>query len=62
VELDPPFWINAKFSAMLELPDPVKLECTVKRVEPRRGMALSFSSSEGARAAIASLLETLPKK
>jgi len=62
VELDPPLWINAKFAALLELPVPVKLECVVRRVEPRRGMALSFSSSEPGRLAIASLLETLPRK
>ena len=61
VELDPPLWIGAKFVALLELAEPVKLECVVQRVEPRRGMALSFSSGEPGRAAIASLLETLPK-
>ena len=61
VELDPALWIGAKFAATLILPVPVKIECVVRRVEPRRGMVLAFSAGERERAAIAALLETLPK-
>lgn len=62
VELDPPLWIGAKFAAHLQLTQPAKLECVVQRVEPRRGMALSFSSGEREHAAIRSFLASLPKK
>lgn len=61
VELELPLWIGAKFAASLVLNEPVRLECVVKRVEPRRGMALSFSSGEPEQAAIAMLLATLEK-
>lgn len=61
VELDPALWVGAKFAATLLLPESVKIECVVRRVEPRRGMALTFSSGERERCAIAALLETLPK-
>ena len=62
VELDPPLWIGAKFAARLVLKESVKLECVVRRVEPRRGMALSFSSGETERAVIASALKELAKQ
>jgi hypothetical protein len=62
VELDPPLWIGAKFAARLALAEPVQLECVVRRVEPRRGMALSFSSGEAERALIALALEKLAKQ
>ena len=61
VELDSPLWMGARFAALLELEKPVRLECVVRRVEPGHGMALSFSSGEPERAAIASFLESLPK-
>ena len=40
----------------------VKLECVVKRVEPGRGMAVSFSSADLGPADIASVMENPPKK
>ncbi len=62
VELDPPLWIGAKFAALLELDRPVSLECVVRRVDPRRGMALTFTAGESGRVAIAALVGTLLQK
>jgi hypothetical protein len=57
IELNDPLWIGASFSARLALAELVKLECVVRRVAPRRGMAVSFDpSGESDRAALAALL------
>jgi hypothetical protein len=34
-------WVGAGFAARLALADPLKVDCSVKRVEPGRGMAVS---------------------
>jgi hypothetical protein len=39
-------WIGAGFSARLALDHPVKLDCSVKRVEPGCGMAVAVTLSE----------------
>jgi hypothetical protein len=39
-------WIGAGFSARLALDHPVKIDCSVKRVEPGRGMAVAVTVSE----------------
>ena len=39
-------WIGAGFSAPLALDHPVKMDCSVKRVEPGRGMAVAVTVSE----------------
>ena len=39
-------WIGAGFSAHLALDHPVKIDCSVKRVEPGRGMAVAVTVSE----------------
>ena len=58
VELDSPLWIGARFVAELALGEPVQLECVVRRVQPRRGMALTYAvPAESSRAAIASLIQ-----
>lgn len=62
VELDQPLWVGAKFAALLDLAQRVRLECVVKRVDPGRGMAVSFSSADLGAAAIVSLMENPPKK
>jgi len=36
-------WVGAGFTARLRLPQPVRLDCSVKRVEPGRGMGVSVS-------------------
>jgi hypothetical protein len=57
IELNDPLWIGASFAAQLALEESVKLECVVRRVVPRRGMAVSFEpAGEAERAAVAALL------
>src|SRR5580698_7722915 len=43
VELENPLWIGARFAALLELEKPVRVECVVRRVQPMRGMAATYS-------------------
>lgn len=43
VEIDKPLWIGAGFTAQLALETPVQIDCVVCRVEPFRGMALTYS-------------------
>jgi hypothetical protein len=60
VELPEPLWIGARFAAQMALDKPVSLDCVVRRVEPRRGMAVSFvAAQESGRATISSLLQRL---
>ena len=47
VELESPLWIGARFAARLNLEQPVSLDCVVCRVEPHRGMALTFAAPSG---------------
>jgi PilZ domain len=42
----PPLWIGASFSARLMLELPLTLQCTVRRVEPRRGIGLCFALAD----------------
>jgi PilZ domain len=46
IEAADTLWIGAGFSARLNLTHPVRLECSVKRVEPGRGMGVSVALSE----------------
>jgi hypothetical protein len=39
-------WIGAGFTARLALDHPVKMDCSVKRVEPGRGMAVAVTVNE----------------
>jgi hypothetical protein len=60
VELEAPLWIGARFAARVKLEPPVTLDCVVCRVEPRRGMAVTFASTqESGRARIELLLQRL---
>ena len=60
VELEAPLWIGARFAAQLALDKPVALDCVVCRVEPHRGMAVTFAASpEVGRARITVLLQRL---
>jgi hypothetical protein len=60
VELEDPLWIGASFAATAALDQPVVLDCVVRRVEPQRGMGLSFAvSQETGRAVVTQLLERL---
>jgi len=61
-ELTPPLWVGATFRARL-LVDPVlELDCTVRRVEPKKGIAVSFElAEESGKAHLKALLASLPK-
>ena len=39
-------WVGAGFTAHLALDRPVKVDCSVKRIEPGRGMGVSVRVSE----------------
>jgi hypothetical protein len=46
IEAVDPLWVGAGFTARLGLERPLRLECSVKRIEPGRGMGVSVSVSE----------------
>ena len=46
IESPDPLWVGAGFTARLALDRPVKLDCSVKRIEPGRGMGVSVRVSE----------------
>src|SRR5438309_12128491 len=46
IESVDPLWVGAGFTANLQLDRPVKVVCSVKRVEPGRGMGVSVSFPE----------------
>lgn len=47
IESVDPLWIGAGFTAHLVLDRPVKVDCSVKRIEPGLGMGVSVTLSEG---------------
>ena len=60
VEIEQPLWLGARFSAVLEVDHALRIDCTVRRVDPHRGMALTYSAAdETSRTALASYLERL---
>jgi len=46
IEAVDPLWIGAGFTARLNLSRPLLMDCSVKRIEPGRGMGVSVSLSE----------------
>jgi hypothetical protein len=61
VELIPPLWVGARFRARLILNPILSLDCTVVRVEPARGIAVTFDiPDEDGRAQLEALLPDLP--
>ena len=61
VELMPPLWVGARFHARLIMQPPLKLDCTVARVEPEAGFAVVFDvTDEIGRAQLEALLVSLP--
>ena len=62
VELMPPLWLGATFSARLMLNPILQLNCTVRRVEPGKGNAVTFNlTEESGKAQLKILLTNLPK-
>src|SRR3984893_13312841 len=56
IELADPLWIGASVAATLVLKNPVRVDCVVRRVTPRQGMAVSYGAAEGQPGAIATIL------
>jgi hypothetical protein len=48
IEADDTLWIGAGFTAQLNLSRPVRVHCSVKRVEPGLGMGVSVVVAESA--------------
>jgi hypothetical protein len=46
IEATDTLWVGAGFTARLNLDRPVKLDCSVKRVEPGRGMGVTVDLSK----------------
>jgi len=46
IEVPDTLWVGAGFSARLHLPQPVKLDCLVKRIEPGTGMGVAVALPE----------------
>ena len=44
VATENPLWMRAEFTARILADEPVPVECTVRRVEPGRGMGLEFGT------------------
>src|ERR1700738_1476556 len=59
IESSDTLWVGAGFTARLALDRPVKLDCSVKRVEPGRGMAVTVSMSGGEHQGFQELLSSL---
>ena len=47
IESADPLWIGAGFTAHLVLDRPVKVDCSVKRIEPGLGMGVAVTLSDG---------------
>jgi hypothetical protein len=47
IESTDPLWIGAGFTAHLELDKRVKVNCSVKRIEPGLGMGVSMTLADG---------------
>ena len=62
VEITPPLWVGATFLARLAVDPPLQLNCTVRRVEPGSGIAVTFElPEESGKVQLATLLAQLPK-
>ena len=62
VELTPPLWMGATFFARLAVDPSLRLNCTVCRVEPGKGIAVTFEvTEESGKAQLERLLAQLPK-
>ena len=46
IESSDTLWVGAGFTARIALERPVQIDCSVKRVEPGRGMAVTVTAPE----------------
>ncbi len=63
IEVSDSLWVGANFSAQLAIEPPLCVDCVVRRVEPGRGVGVTFFvPEEEGRARLTTLLETLARK
>jgi hypothetical protein len=63
VELTPPLWLGATFRASLIVNPKLELDCTVRRIEPGVGIAVTFDASgDGGKERLEALLASLPQE
>ena len=63
VETGEPLWVGAKFGAVWSLANPIRIECAVRRVEPARGMGVSFAAAHpDDQQRVATLVEALERQ
>ena len=43
LETHEPLWARAQFSARIMLPEPIRVECIVRRVDAGKGMVVEFT-------------------
>lgn len=61
VELTPPLWVGATFVARVIMNPILQLDCTVRRVEPGKGIAIKFEvPEESGKARLKDVLADLP--
>jgi len=60
LEVSAPFWVEATFSANLMIQPPLRMNCTVRRIVPNRGIGVqvTFTNSEASKR-FAELVEKL---
>ena len=62
IELTPPLWVGAAFRAYLCVNPIIPLNCTVRRVEPGKGFAVTFEvPEESGKVQLGALLAALPQ-
>jgi hypothetical protein len=63
IDMSQPLWLHAEFTVRLSLPEPIELDCVVKRVEPGRGVGVEFKDPpEAEREQLESLVAALAEK
>ncbi len=62
LSVDDPLWIGARFSAVLALDASLPVECVVRRVQPRRGMGVTYLVASQDGATLDSLIKRLEKE
>jgi hypothetical protein len=62
IELTPPLWMGATFTARIIAKPILMLDCTVRRVEPGKGIAVAFDLlEESGKARFEALLAAQPQ-
>ncbi len=46
IESPDPLWVGAGFAARLSLDSPIRVDCSVKRIEPGHGMGVTVTLPE----------------